>query len=136
MEINRKQIVWIVVADNNSWGAGNRLCDALDNAHLPRPLTAAEWFGEELDLEFDVAEAAKNWADYGKHEAAMKDGREYRIVIHRFDPELWRDYEVNPFNGAVTMYPRDGVEADWDAEIKKTTQEAVYVDGVLTPKEQ
>lgn len=132
-DIDRSDVVWIVTSSNHYWGVSNSLHDAMKNANLPEPKSPAEFFAEELEYNFDVAEALKSWNDYGKEESTVPSGDVHKVIIHRFDPGLWSDYTVSGIDGGVTFTHKEGVEADWDAEMKKATIIADYKDGVLTP---
>lgn len=133
-DIDRNDVVWLVVASNNSWGASNSLHEAMKNAHLPEPKSPAEWFAEELEYSFDLGRAIKDWKDYGKEESSMDSGETHVVIIYKFDPGLWADYKVSSIDGSVSFFRKEGMEADWDAEMKKATIVADYRDGVMTPK--
>lgn len=133
-DIDRNDVVWIVTSSNHYWGASNSLHEAMKNANLPEPKSPAEFFAEELEFSFDVAEALKNWKDYGEEESTVPSGDVHGVIIHKFDPSLWSNYSVSGIDGSVTFTHKEGVEADWDAEMKKATIVAEYTDGVLTPK--
>ncbi len=132
-DIDRNDVVWIVVANNNSWGASNSLHEAMQNTNLPEPKSPAEFFSEELEYSYDLGSAVKNWNEYGREEAGMSSDT-LIVIIHRFDPGLWSDYSVSPIDGSVSFFRKEGMEADWDAEMKKATIVAEYQDGVLKPK--
>ena len=133
-DIDRSDVVWIVTSSNHYWGASNSLHEAMKNANLPEPKSPAEFFAEELEYNFDVSEALKSWKDYGKEESSAASGDVHTVIIHRFDPGLWSDYTVSGVDGGVTFTHKEGMEADWDAEMKKATLVAEYKDGVMTPK--
>lgn len=133
-DIDRNDVVWIVTSSNHYWGASNSLHEAMQNANLPEPKSPAAFFAEELEYNFDVAEALKSWKEFGKEESSMPSGDVPVVIIHRFDPGLWADYTVSGIDGGVSFIHREDMEADWDAEMKKATVVADYKDGVLTPK--
>ena len=133
-DIDRSDVVWIVTASNHYWGASNSLHEAMKNANLPEPKSPAEFFAEELEYSFDVSEALASWKDFGKEESSAPSGDVITVIVHRFDPGLWSDYNVSGIDGGVTFTHREDMEADWDAEMKKATIVADYKDGVMTPK--
>ncbi len=132
--IDRSDVVWIVVSSHHYWGASNSLHEAMRNANLPEPKSPAEFFAEELEYSFDLEAAAKNWNEWGKDESTASSGDVHTVLIHKFDPGLWSDYRISPIDGSVSFIRKEGMEADWDAEMKKATIVAEYTDGVLTPK--
>lgn len=134
-DIDRTDVVWIVVSSHHYWGASNSLHEAMQNANLPEPKSPAEFFAEELEYSFDVKAALKSWREFGKEESSAPSGDVQTVIIHRFDPGLWADYTVSGIDGGVSFIRRDDMDCeDWDAKMKEATIVADYKDGVLTPK--
>jgi len=132
--IDRSDVVWIVVCSHHYWGASNTLHEAMQNANLPEPKSPAEFFAEELEYNFDLDAVIKSWNEWGKEESSTPSGDVHTIIIYKFDPGLWSNYQVSSIAGGVSFTQRDDMECDWDAEMEKATMIAEYKDGVLSVK--
>jgi hypothetical protein len=136
-------IKYIVVSENNRWGADEDLQQAFKNVDL-KVWTAADHFCSNLEASFHnedpvagMAEAMKDWKEYAKEETEECYNDPMACFVYRFnDEEIWDSWEVSPFHGGVTFKIMEGTglsQQQVDDMFKACVVKVTWLNGVITP---
>jgi hypothetical protein len=135
-------ITYIVVTEKNRWGKGKTVVEAFANAGL-KSHTPINWFSDYLECEWDLAEATRDWKEYGRDETIdleMDDGR-VACMIYIFDDgpsSVWKDFNIDDIGGGVSYISKDDcllTRVQKREEYDKCWQRCYWEKGELTIRE-
>jgi hypothetical protein len=129
-----KESLYVVIAANHCWGAGESLREALSNACL-RENTRLSFF-DYADNQEELQERWDSWNEYGKEEwqeGSYDDPTE--CVIYYLDHEVWDSFRICDMSGGIHATPKDP-EMSSDQASKKLGEiqmKALFDNGLLKP---